>query len=1016
MKVSFSEQKNEKNNSTSKQIKSIIKNKKSMNKINYNKFPVSKKEIISSNKLSSVQKSEQSAMNQKNIKKIDPNALIYESPYMQSKQKDFIGLCDDLKSLEIQNRYNYLSSSKVFDADLEEEKFDFSDIQNYLKINDASPDFNNIEEILKIVDKVKVSPKKRSMNDLLEIVKYLTTTNLGKSFKEGFEQKEIFEKLITFCGAEMKYKFFKKGETIFRIGDLPDFFYIILWGKVDILKPLRQDKMLTGYEYFSYLMKLKKSNDEHLFNLCIQANKINYRIDSDEAKDLHYIYIYIIIEQIYRHKNVNFGEELKLVNMSYKDFNLDPEKMKDPKYISENLKMITIYLPDISTAIISKYLFLIETTTKKEVTIYNYSSFLTLETKSHFGDSAMDSNTTRNATVAAAEDTHTAYITCASYFNNVVAEKAALIDKKVQFLNSNFFFAKIGPKRFEQKYFGLFICNNYKKGDIIYNEGDIPLNVYFIEQGDVELYSSKNIYELQNVIEYLEEKRNNFLKKKDEEQLEEKNCFFTYGKINFVDHDLRKDIIKKNKSKIFLLKENEDLGLLSFYFGYPYITTSIVSSSKAKIYQIDNKYLSDIIIKERICYKDLIKRVENKLSLFHERLFNINNTKLLLAEHQKLLDSKEEENNNQNTNPTKNNNKKNINNSENNHNYYQKNNFNKTTLKINYGKLKKIFNKIQNTNININTRNKNFQEYNTNSKINYLQKSNLPLIISQKSIKPSDSISTDKTYSIKLKTLEINNDEAISSSKGTQYNNKKNIINKNIFKNISVNSIISFKKNKNYFNPKSILFRNKSCTFLEEKKFCIDPVLKESYENYERMNSYKYKRLQIKKSLKYDSEEDQKMKTPSFIDKHISNFRNNLKKQLNDIKPYYNNINNSISCKSSSISNNNMILGYDYKGEEVEKDDIGRPLKKNKIDNYNTKDAFAKKIHRLKINHPYFSPLVLKKKEHYEIFEREKILKEKTKVNKIKKSSHDKKQFKQLGYFFKFINKFNKNYPFKNSS
>ena len=107
----------------------------------------------------------------------------------------------------------------------------------------------------------------------------------------------------------------------------------------------------------------------------------------------------------------------------------------------------------------------------------------------------MDSNTTRNATIAAAEDTHTAYISCNSYFHNVVVEKVAIIDKKVHFLNSNFIFRKINPKRFEQKYFGLFIRNNYKKGDIIFKEGDKPLCVYFIEQGNVELYSSKNIYE-----------------------------------------------------------------------------------------------------------------------------------------------------------------------------------------------------------------------------------------------------------------------------------------------------------------------------------------------------------------------------------------------------------------------------------------------------------------------------------------------------------------------------------------
>ena len=1021
MKVSFTTQKILKNNSSSKPKKSIIKYKKSLNKINFNHLQISQNQNISSNRLSIAQDSNSLPINKKTIKYIDPNALVFNSPYIQPKQKDFNGLCNDLKSLEIQNRKDYGTNSIDYDIDLEED-FDFSNMHNNLKLNSKNLDYNNVAEILNIVEKVKIPPEKRSMNDLLEIVKYLTTTKLGKSFKEGFDQKEIFEKLITFCGVEMKYKFFKKGEIVFKIGELPDYFYIILWGKVDILKPLAQNKSLTGFQYFCYLMDLKKSKDEHLFNLCIQANKINYRIDSEDAKDLHYIYIYIIIEQINRRKNVLFGQELKLVNMSHKDFDLDPEKINDIKYISENIKHIKIYLPDISSSIISKYLFIIESSTYKDVTVYNYSPFLSLETKSHFGDSAMDSNTTRNATIAAVEDTHTAYISCVSYFNNVLVEKAALIEKKVQFLNSNFIFGKIGPKKFEKKYFGLFICNNYKKGDIIYNEGDLPLNVYFIEQGDVELYSSKNMYELQNVIEYLEEKRYKLMKKKDEDPFEEKDYMFTYGKINFDEHDLRKDIIKKNKNKIFLLKENEDLGLISFYFGYPYFTTSIVSSATAKIYQIDNKYLSEMILKERICYNDLINRVEHKLSLFHQRFFNINNTKLLLADHQKSLDSKGERVNNPIINSSYsniNNKNKNINNNINisleNLSYNQKN-FNKTIMKINYGKLKQIFNKIQKTNIHLNSTNKNFNQYKTNSRINnYLQKTNFPLISLQKNLKPSDNISTDKTYSIKLKTLDINNEDIYSNSKGNKYDSKNNLIRKNnIFKNNSVNRAISIEKNKNRFNLSNFIFKNKSCIFLEEKKYCIDPVLKESYENYEKMKINKFRKIQMKNLEKFESEENQKMKTKSLINQNIFNNKNKLKKTLNDIKPYYNNINNSISCKSRSLSTNNMIFGNDHRDEEIEKDDNGRPIKKEKGFNCDKKDALTKKMHRTKINHPYFSPLVLKKKEQYEIFKGEKIVKQKTQIKKLKKSVNEKRQFNKLGYFFKFINKFNKNYPYKN--
>ena len=221
-------------------------------------------------------------------------------------------------------------------------------------------------------------------------------------------------------------------------------------------------------------------------------------------------------------------------------------------------------------------------------------------------------------------------------------------------------------------------------------------------------------------------------------------------------------------------------------------------------------------------------------------------------------------------------------------------------------------------------------------------------------------------------------------------------------------------KNKNRFNLSNYIFKNKSCIFLEEKKYCIDPALKESYENYEKMKNNKFKRIQMKNLEKLESEEEQKMKTQSLINKNISYNKNTLKKQLNDIKPYYNNINNSLSCKPKSLSTNNMIFGNDYRDEEVEKDDNGRPIKKEKGLNCGKNDALTKKMHRTKINHPYFSPLVLKKKQQYEIFKGEKIVKEKTQIKKIRKSFNEKRQFNKLGYFFKFINKFNKNYPYKN--
>ena len=241
-----------------KQLRSNSILTKKLNKNNFKNFLKVKKE---SKKFYTHQKSKSlpSALNNKKF--IDPEALVFDSPFIESKHKDYVGLCNELKNLEIQ-KHNIFILDNGLDIDLDE-KFEFTNYQNNWKSNAIDKNYNNASDILKIVEKVKIPPKERNLSDLLEIVKYLTTTNLGKYFNEGFEQKEIFEKLITFCGVEIKYKFFEKGDIVFRIGDLPDYFYIILLGKVEILKPFPKTISMTGYEYFVYLINLKNSKDDY---------------------------------------------------------------------------------------------------------------------------------------------------------------------------------------------------------------------------------------------------------------------------------------------------------------------------------------------------------------------------------------------------------------------------------------------------------------------------------------------------------------------------------------------------------------------------------------------------------------------------------------------------------------------------------------------------------------------------------------------------------------------------------
>ena len=987
--------------------KSIRSNEKKYKTLRYKAKINEISEEVKIKRTNSLKNNENKRSKNKNKNKIiDPNFLVYNSTYLRPKNINYNGLCNDLKILEIELHVkNRIRNSKSLNINEELEQ-EISMMKEKSELNDFGYDFYNIQEIFKIVEIVKKAPEKRTMFDLLKVVKYLTTTKLGNYFKQEFENKKVFEKLVTFCGVEMKYKFFKKGETIFKIGDVPDFFYMILYGKVDILKPLSKKVVLSGYEYFCFLMDLKRSNENHLFYLCIQDNISHFYIQKEEAHLLNYIYILIIIDKISRHMQVDFPNALKITGVTCEELDLVPSQLSSAKYLLENTKKIKKNLPAIPGATVHKYLFLDERINKKNVIIYEYFKFLTIESKHHFGDSSMDSNTTRNATLIAVEDTYTAYISNNLYYKNVVAEKAAIIDRKIQFLNSNFIFSKINLKKFERKYFGWFICNNYRKGDLLFNEGDSSYYTYFIEKGEVELYSSKNVLEFEKVIEHLEKERNDFAKRKNLEKSDETTL--TYDKIKFSGSELKERINKKEKNKIFLLKDSEDIGLLSFYFGYPYLTSGVVSSQSAKIYKIDNKYLSEILLREKECYIDLINRIENKLALFHERFFNINNTKLLLADHKSMIENKEREENlsKMESSAHSPNNKliiKNIlnNNSNNvNQNAYMtiKNNFNKNDLKINYDKLKEIFNKTLSVNKSYDMNNFTINEHNLK---NSILNGSLPLIKSN-SVK-SHHNSIEKRKSVKSRSME-------DLKKSIKYNSQMNIIlsqkeMKRIFPRKRI-GILRYKSKDNFLKYQMKVFNEKSPYFLNQTNYCIDPVLKENCANLENIQRKNNINMKNSNNIKFQNKkiEESTMKTNYLFNLNL-NIKSKNVRSLHKIKPNYNDYYNiSKSCKSFSIRNDKINVN------NTKDDNIINIT----IDN----DELTKKRDRKSskyIDHPYYAPIVLTKKEKYKIFTGEDYFNPQLNFIKLRRKEINKKKgLNEFGYPLNSVQRFNESMSYKN--
>ena len=512
---------------------------------------------------------------------------------------------------------------KNFDNIYEE----IQELYNIYKSKIKKPDNNNIIikkkknriDINQVIQKMRIPIERRTMNDIYLIRKYIKTTKIESLFYNEINRKgKLFNSCLLFISFLIKFKYLKKDEIIFRIGEVPDFLYLTIDGKADILKPIGKIRSLTGFEYFSQLMEYKKNKENYLYSLCIQENTINYEIKKKDKNLIPYIYLTYKLDEIKKRRFINFENVFELVDISPIDLGLNPAKIHLIEYIHKNIDEIKSRMPLITREELKFYEFIDDKKNKKEVTVFEYESFLKMNKKEYFGDNAQIRKATRNATAKTKENCCLGYVNVELYSLNYYKEKKNIYDKKLNFIYSNFFFQKISLKKFDNRYFNFFISENYINNDYIYNENSSSNYIFFIEEGTVELTSTKSIIEIQMLLKGLKDKDNN------NNNIEK----YDYDKINSNWNEIKNYVIKKQMNKLLVLGKKNVLGLESFFYQIPYITNARVISPTAKLIKIDSEHLYQIIIRSNECFGDLKSKVHNTLTIITHRLFGINNNKL----------------------------------------------------------------------------------------------------------------------------------------------------------------------------------------------------------------------------------------------------------------------------------------------------------------------------------------------------------------------------------------------------
>ena len=542
---------------------------------------------------------------------------------------------DETRNKIINQTKNFKTNNLLTDTELNlrNKKIEMKELTKGQKIN-----------FLDLIQKLKIPPEERTITDILSIKPFIEKSNLVKSFYEEFTDTNIVEKLINFCCIEMSYKMFKEGEAIYKIGDIPKEFYSIIFGKVHLIKAIQEENVMTGFEYFCYLMNLKNSDETYLFHKVIHLNIHNYYINENHVDYIHYIYLLNYLKSLKNKEtnNITFNQVLDLIRVKPKELGLDISQINSINYLINNIKTVKKNLNFISEQMVQKYSFLNEHSIKKEVITYKNEVHQVLKANDYFGDDLLKEG---HALTAVSDDyTEMAVLPIKLYNSEIALLKQVSLENKISNLHSSHFFREMKYEKFKYKYFKLFSLEKYYNGDILFKEGNDINYIYFILEGNVELTSTRSMNDIDDLITFLMKKKKTIKLNNENMSKGESEINLNYSIINSKYDDLVNYLGQKQNNKIMYLTKNEEIGLVSNFLGNKYITSCIVVSKEAKIYKIDVKYINQMLTEQKDCIEEYNQRIDDKLNLSIQRLFKINNIKLIMIDEKINLEKIDKKN------------------------------------------------------------------------------------------------------------------------------------------------------------------------------------------------------------------------------------------------------------------------------------------------------------------------------------------------------------------------------------
>ena len=468
-----------------------------------------------------------------------------------------------------------------------------TEIENKKDLNQIILNKNeNIEELVfYALLKCKINKEEKIL------ISYYISNNFPKlnSLINKNKNKFLSNDIFYLISSNLHREDYKKNFILFRFGEFCNKFYFILKGKINIIVKDDYFIEMNYYEYFKYIEFLYKIKEYELINYILETNKLIFSKNEIE----NYL-------KLNENNNNNFEFDFSN-NFNEFEYKIEYPKIKNLDYLS-----IDEYLSIIKPILLNNKIKNNNSinnnnnnifTTKKLVTIIKYFHLNDLNEGETFGEN-VNENLKLNFTAICADDNTILASLSNKIYNKCLKEIQFKERKKeIEKILKTEFFQFYNLELFDKKVFPYFKLISLNQGQFLFNQNEIRKEIYFLKEGEIEIFTELNFHEMCEIIKIKNSKP---------------------PKINKL---LNKNFY--NSKKIFqLLKisNNEFLGLDDFIkTNDEYFCSLKILSNKAEFYSMDFKIFENFLKKDEKIFNQYKIYSHKKNKVIIERLLIINN-------------------------------------------------------------------------------------------------------------------------------------------------------------------------------------------------------------------------------------------------------------------------------------------------------------------------------------------------------------------------------------------------------